>query len=79
MNFTVLGTIANIEIIAVNTSIRELERLKKTYGDGRWRKLKGTALVELADGFVYEAELHWYEADGIGRKEFKIKYFLDDD
>lgn len=66
-----------IEIIAVGSGIRDIERLRKTYGSGRWRKLKGRAFVRLEDGFECEAELHWYEARGIGRKEIKIKELFD--
>ncbi|BAY77509.1 hypothetical protein NIES25_39710 [Nostoc linckia NIES-25] len=76
MNFEIIGDISNIEIIAVGNSIRELERLRKIYGSGRWRKLKGFATISLDDGSIYEAELHWYEAHGIGKKEIKIKRFL---
>lgn len=76
MNFEIIGDITNIEIIAVGNSIRELERLRKTYGSGRWRKLKGIATISLNDGTICEAELHWYEAHGIGKKEIKIKGFL---
>lgn len=77
MNFEILGDIAHIEVIAVGSSIREVERLRKAYGSGRWRKLKGTATISLSDGSTCQAELHWYEAHGIGKKEFKIKRFLD--
>lgn len=76
MNFKIIDTIENIENIAVNHAIRELPRLQKTYGKGRWRKLKGIATVYLDDGTTCQAELHWYEAHGIGKKEIKIKYFL---
>jgi hypothetical protein len=76
LNFEIIGDITNIEIIAVGNSIRELERLRKTYGSGRWRKLKGVATISLDDGTICEAELHWYEAHGIVKKEIKIKYFL---
>ncbi|MDZ8224401.1 MULTISPECIES: hypothetical protein [unclassified Nostoc] len=68
MNFEIIGDITNIEIIAVGNSIRELERLRKIYGSGRWRKLKGFATISLDDGSIYEVELHWYEAHGIGKK-----------
>lgn len=71
-----IGEISNIEIIAVGNSIRQLERLRKTYGSGRWRKLKGVASISLNDGTVCDAELHWYETHGIGKKEIKIKRFL---
>lgn len=78
MDFEVIGDITDIETFAVGTSIRELPRLRKTYGSGRWRKRKGKATIRLADGTVAKAELHWYEAHGIGRKELKIKRFLGD-
>ena len=77
MNFEILGDITNIEVIAVGSSIREVKRLRKAYGSGRWRKLKGTATISLDDGLTCRAELHWYEAHGIGKKEFKIKHFLE--
>jgi hypothetical protein len=67
-----------VEAIAVGTAIRELPRLRKAYGTGRWRKLKGIATVRLADDTIAQAEVHWYEAHGIGRKEMKIKRFLDE-
>ena len=72
-----IGEITNTEIIAVGSSIRELPRLRKTYGKGRWRKLKGIATVRLPDDVICRAEVHWYEAHGIGRKELKIKHRLD--
>lgn len=77
MNFELLSDIQDVEVIAVNRSIRELQRFKKTYGSGRWRKLKGVATAQLEDGTACEAENHWYEAQGIGKKEFKIKYILE--
>lgn len=73
MTFEIIGEITAIETIAVGTSIREIARLRKQYGQGRWRKIKGIATIRLADGMVCEAELHWYEAHGIGKKEIKIK------
>ena len=76
MNFDIISEINQIEIIAVGNSIRVLSRLKKIYGDGRWRKLKGIATIRLADGSISKAELHWYEAHGIGKKEIKIKRIL---
>jgi len=76
MKFEIVGEIADIETIAVGSSIREIARLRKIYGTGRWRKLKGMATVCLSDGTICEAEIHWYEAHGIGRKEFKIKRIL---
>ncbi len=77
MDFTILGDVADIETFAVGRRIRELKRLRKRYGRGRRRKRKGVAQVRLADGSAREAELHWYEATGIGRKEIKIKRYLD--
>ena len=78
MGFEVLSGPTNVEIIAVGRSIRELSRLRKVYGPGRWRKLKGIATIRLDDGTVCKAELHWYEAHGIGKKELKIKRLLGD-
>jgi hypothetical protein len=75
--FEILSAIENIETIAVERRIRDIERLRKMYGSGRWRKLKGFATVRLEDGFECRAELHWYEAHGIGKKEMKIKGLLD--
>jgi hypothetical protein len=75
--FEILDEIHDIEIIAIGSAIREIERLRKVYGSGRWRKLKGIATVQLEDGTVCEAEIHWYEAHGIGKKETKIKYILE--
>ena len=76
-SFEIIGEIVDIETIAVGSSIRDLPRLKKQYGAGRWRKLKGAALIRLHNGRVCRAELHWYEAHGIGRKEIKRKRYLD--
>jgi len=73
MSVEILGEISHVETFAVGTSIREIKRLRKQYGKGRWRKRKGVARVRLPDGTVHLAEIHWYEATGIGRKEFKIK------
>lgn len=76
MNFEIISEITNIQIIAVGNSIREIERLRKIYGIGRWRKLKGITLVRFPDGFKFKAEIHWYEAHGIGKKEIKLKKIL---
>lgn len=76
MDFEIIGEIANIETIAVSSSIRELARMRKVYGAGRWTKLKGIVMVRLSDGTIYKAEVHWYEAHGIGKKEIKIKRIL---
>jgi hypothetical protein len=78
MDFELVGAIDQIETFATGKSIRELPRLRKIYGRGRWRKRKGIATVKLADGSERLAEVHWYEATGIGRKELKIKRYLDD-
>lgn len=77
MDFTVIGEIEDIETFAVGRRIRELKRLRRKYGRGRWRKRKGVATVRLEDGAVMRAELHWYEATGIGRRELKIKRYLE--
>ena len=77
MDFTILSDVSNIETIAVGSRIRERKRLIRRYGSGRWRKRKGVARVRLADGTTRLAELHWYEAHGLGRHEFKIKGYLD--
>jgi len=76
-SFEVIGEIVDIEVVAVGRKIREIARLRKIYGPGRWRKLKGIAIIRIASGQVRRAELHWYEAHGIGRKEFKRKRYLD--
>lgn len=77
MPFEILGEISEIEIIARGHGIHDLPRLRKKYGRGNWRKLKGRANVRLDSGHVRYAEVHWYEASGIGRRRFKIKRFLD--
>jgi hypothetical protein len=77
MNFEIIDEIEEIEIIGVAKSIRDRARLNKIYGPGRWRKLKGIAHVRLPSGIVRLAELHWYEAHGIGKKEIKRKRYLD--
>ena len=77
MSFEVVSEITQVELIAASNSIRDLRRLQKFYGPGRWRKMKGIAMVKLASGRVRRAELHWYEAHGIGRKELKRKRYLD--
>jgi hypothetical protein len=76
MWFKIVGEISGIETIASSSGIREIARLRKRYGRGRWRKRKGIARVQTSDGSEHLAEIHWYEAAGIGRKEFKIKEFL---
>jgi hypothetical protein len=77
MHFEIIGDITDIEPIAVGRAIREVTRLRKQYGRGRWRKLKGIALIRLANGRLRRAELHWYEAHGIGKREIKRKRYMD--
>ena len=76
MNFEILGEITNIEKIANGNNIREIDRLRKMYGKGHWRKMKGIAKIKLSDGSIRTAELHWYEAHGIGKKEIKRKTYF---
>ena len=76
MRCEILGEIADVETFATGSGIREIARLRRVYGRGRWRKRKGVARVRLTDGTIHLAEVHWYEAAGIGRKEFKIKQLL---
>ena len=77
MYFEIISEITDIEIIARGRGIHDLARLRKKYGPGNWRKLKGRATVRMEDGNIHYAEIHWYEAHGIGRKRFKIKRTLD--
>lgn len=74
--FDILGEIRDTETIATGRGVYIRHYLKRTYGKGRWRKMKGIATIQLADGTIYEAELHWFEAHGIGRKDFKIKRLI---
>ncbi len=76
MHCEILGKITNVETVATGSGIREVARLRKMYEKGRWRKRKGIEKVRLGDGTVPLAEIHWYEAAGIGKKEFKIKRFV---
>jgi hypothetical protein len=75
--FEVIVPVEDVETIAVGGRIRDIMRLRKQYGVGRWRKLKGKATVRLSDGTTRKAEIHWYEAHGIGKRKLKIKRFLD--
>ncbi len=77
MSFEVIGEILDVETIAASSSIRDVARLRRIYGRGRWRKLKGVAQVRLSNGRIRLAELHWYEAHGIGKSELKRKRYLD--
>ena len=76
MSFEIVGDITHVETIVIGNSIREIKRLRKVYGSGRWRKLKGITMVRFSDGAICEAEIHWYEAHGIGKKEIKLKHIL---
>jgi hypothetical protein len=77
MDFEVISEITDIETIAIGSGIRDVARLRRMYGKGRWRKLKGVARVRLRSGRIRLAELHWYEAHGIGKREMKRKQYLD--
>jgi hypothetical protein len=77
MYFEIVGKITGIETIAVGSAIRDLAHIEERYGAGRWRKCKGVAMVRVSSGGVRPAEVHWYEAHGIGKKRLKIKRFLD--
>ena len=78
IEFEIVGEVSEIQAIAVGPSVRDRARLRKQYGEGRWCKLKGIANVRLVSGRIRLAEIHWYEAHGIGKKEFKLKLpFLD--
>jgi hypothetical protein len=76
-SFEILTKIVGVETIAVTGRIHDLRRLIESYGDGRWRKLKGVATVRLRNGRVTRAEIHWYEAHGIGKRDFKIKRYIE--
>ncbi len=77
MNFSIIGEIYDIETMMKGLGIRDLGRLRKTYGHGSWRKMKGIARIRLVSGRIRLAELHWYEAHGIGKKEIKRKRYLE--
>jgi len=77
MKFEIIGEIKDSETFATSSSIRELSRLRKIYGKAKWRKRKGIARIKFSDGTIRLAEIHWYEATSIGKKEFKIKRYLD--
>jgi hypothetical protein len=77
MKFEVIGQITEVERIGRGPGVKALTYLRKAYGQGRWRKLKGKATVRLPNGAVRKVELHWYEAHGIGKRDIKIKYYLD--
>lgn len=77
MHFEIIGEIRDTRMIARGFGVRERARLRSQFGDGRWRKMKGFATVRLSDGSARMAEVHWYEAHGIGRRKLKIKRFLE--
>jgi hypothetical protein len=77
MYLDIIGEVKEIETIAVGGRIHDIMRIRKQYGPGRWRKLKGVAKVRLQSGRICKAEIHWYEAQGIGRRKMKIKKILD--
>jgi hypothetical protein len=77
MHFEIISEITDIEAIAIGSRIRDIARLRRSYGKGRWKKMKDAALVRLRSGRIRLAELHWYEAHGIGRRELKRKRYLD--
>ncbi len=77
LDFEIISKIGDIEIIAVGRAVRDVSRLNKVHGAGRWRMLKGSASVRLPSGRVRFAEVHWYEAHGIEKRDFKIKRYLD--
>lgn len=77
MNFDIIDEITEIETIASGSGIREISRLRKVYGPGNWKKMKGIARIRLSSGRIRLAELHWYEAHGIGKKEIKRKRYLE--
>jgi hypothetical protein len=76
VRFEIRGDIVGAEVVATGREIHDLRRLQRRYGKGRWRKMKGAATIRLANGRVRRAELHWYEAHGVGKKEFKRKRYL---
>ena len=77
MFFKIVGKITSKELIARGAGVRSQNKLKKKYGGVTWRKLKGVATVQLHDGTQRKAEVHWYEAHGVGTRDIKIKRFLD--
>ncbi len=77
MHFEIVGEISNVQTIAVGRRIRQLRRLQRLHGKGRWRKMKGEALIRLSSGTLRRAEIHWYEAHGIGKRDIKFKRYLD--
>jgi hypothetical protein len=77
VQFEIISEIRDVETIASGSGVRDLLRLRKMHGEGRWRKLKGVGTVRLPSGRLRLAEIHWYEAHGVGKRDFKIKRYLD--
>ena len=77
MHFEIISEVRGSTTIARGSGIRELKRLRRIHGQGQWRKRKGIAMIRLQDGSIHEAEIHWYEAMGIGKKEFKLKRIIE--
>lgn len=77
MYFQIIDEIKHKKVVAIGKSIREISRLRKIYGDGKWRKMKGITRVRLSDKTICGVEIHSYEAHGIEKKEFKIKRIID--
>jgi len=78
MDFEIVGEITVVETIAAGKGIRDLRRLRRSYGKGRWRKMKGVATVRVPNGKLRRVELHWFEAHGIGKRDLKIKLYLEE-
>ena len=78
MKFELVGSVTNVEVIAAGPGVRLRSNLRRAYGQGRWRKMKGTATVLLPNGALRAVELHWYEAHGIGKRDLKIKRYMDE-
>jgi hypothetical protein len=78
MEITILGEIEDIQTIAAGRGVRQRGRLRTSYGGWRWRKMKGLARVQRPDGSVRRAEIHWFEAHGVGAREFKVKRYMDE-
>ena len=76
MNFEIIGEITAIQTIATGRGVRSRRYLNRTYGRGRWRKMKGVAMIRTSSGSLHRAEVHWYEAHGLGKRDFKIKQYL---
>ena len=76
MPFEIVSELRGVETIASGRGIRVYSRLVRRFGRGNWRKMKGLATIRLANGRLVDAELHWYEAHGVGMRGMKIKRYL---